>query len=670
VALKAYLGTDSSPGVVHRVNFDVFNFSWEASLPLDSGENDLSDGVLDPVTGHAWFTTHTAPGRVVGIDLSSFTRVGSLTLDQGENDPEVLLVDSSGPFLRVITDGETVLSERLVRLADLEGAPFVTTWQSDNPGSSGDAQLTIPTAGVGYDYDLHWESLDPPGHSGWLFDLNGSTTVDLDVIGRHRVSIYGDFPRIYFNSAGDRLKILSVEQWGDIEWSSMFNAFSGAANLELNAPDAPDLSGATTIAHMFRGASSLNSDVGHWDVSTIADMRSVFHTASAFDRSLGDWSISAVTDMSGMLANAGLSTASYDATLAGWAAQTVQTGVTLTATGLAYCAASDRQALLDEGWSILGDSLAPGCAGTPPPTPVLDSPPDSATDIPVEPVLSWNAASGANLYELQVATDSSFSSLVVDTTGISATSRQVSGLDYLTLYYWRVRALNDAGNSAYSTIRKFTTEDDPAMPPPTPVLDSPPDLATGISVEPTLAWNPAAGAEAYRLQISESASFSTVVFDQAGITTTSVDIDGLDGDTAYYWRVRASNGAGSSSFSDSWRFTTEANQSAPTAPNPLSPSDTATGVPLDAVLAWDEPVGAESYRVQVSLDASFTSLVADESGLGASSFAPPGLQAETDYFWRVQAANGAGMSDWSVTFRFKTEDAAADLIFASDFEAD
>lgn len=34
--------------------------------------------------------------------------------------------------------------------------PFITTWKTDNPGTSDDNQVTIPTDGGGYNYTVDW----------------------------------------------------------------------------------------------------------------------------------------------------------------------------------------------------------------------------------------------------------------------------------------------------------------------------------------------------------------------------------------------------------------------------------------------------------------------------------------------------------------------------------
>jgi hypothetical protein len=47
--------------------------------------------------------------------------------------------------------------------------------------------------------------------------------------------------------------------------------------------------------------------------------------------------------------------------------------------------------------------------------------------------------------------------LVLDRSGIMTTSTSVSNLVPSTTYYWRVRATNVSGSSAFSAARNFTT---------------------------------------------------------------------------------------------------------------------------------------------------------------------------------------------------------------------
>lgn len=89
--------------------------------------------------------------------------------------------------------------------------------------------------------------------------------------------------------------------------------------------------------------------------------------------------------------------------------------------------------------------------------PVLASPLNNATGVSTSPTLNWSASSGATSYRLQVATDSGFSNIVFDPSGVTGTSQPVSGLLNNTLYYWRVNATNAVGTSGWSSVWSFTT---------------------------------------------------------------------------------------------------------------------------------------------------------------------------------------------------------------------
>ena len=87
----------------------------------------------------------------------------------------------------------------------------------------------------------------------------------------------------------------------------------------------------------------------------------------------------------------------------------------------------------------------------------LASPANGAIDVSANPTLSWNAASNADNYDLQLATDAGFNNIVDNATAINGTSYSPGGLSANTAYYWRVRSNNSCGTSAYSSAFSFTT---------------------------------------------------------------------------------------------------------------------------------------------------------------------------------------------------------------------
>ncbi|MCI5055424.1 MAG: BspA family leucine-rich repeat surface protein, partial [Flavobacteriales bacterium] len=193
---------------------------------------------------------------------------------------------------------------------------FITTWStnpsSNLPGQSCDECITIPTTGVGYNYNVDWDNDGTYDE----FGITGNVTHDFGVEGTYTIRISGSFPRIYFNNNDETRKIISIDQWGSNTWTSFENAFYGCIHLDLNATDAPDLSGVTSLSGMFRTGynSDFNSDLSTWNVSTITDMSYMFEDCHHFNGDISGWDVSNVTDMAHMLSTCGV----FNCDISGW----------------------------------------------------------------------------------------------------------------------------------------------------------------------------------------------------------------------------------------------------------------------------------------------------------------------------------------------------------------
>ena len=193
--------------------------------------------------------------------------------------------------------------------------PFITVWQTDKLGASGNNQIIIP--GIGTNYIIEWEEVGNPGNNGSETGTDRHT-ITFPSPGIYRVSISGGFSRIHFGRpgwvAGDERKILDVTQWGDIAWSTMEDAFWDARHLDITATDAPDLSGVTSLANMFRGNHLMNGSIGHWDTGNVTDMSNMFNGATAFNQDIGGWDVSNVANMTGMFEG----TRAYNQDIGSW----------------------------------------------------------------------------------------------------------------------------------------------------------------------------------------------------------------------------------------------------------------------------------------------------------------------------------------------------------------
>ncbi len=94
-----------------------------------------------------------------------------------------------------------------------------------------------------------------------------------------------------------------------------------------------------------------------------------------------------------------------------------------------------------------------------PPAVNLLYPADQSTDVPVGLDFVWGISNGASSYDLQVATDQDFNSMIVDETELSsATYTPEDNLGSEELYFWRVRSDQFGVKSDWSDVFSFTTE--------------------------------------------------------------------------------------------------------------------------------------------------------------------------------------------------------------------
>lgn len=280
--------------------------------------------------------------------------------------------------------------------------------------------------------------------------------------------------------------------------------------------------------------------------------------------------------------------------------------------------------------------------------PVLVSPLNGASGVSLAPTLTWTAVNGATIYNLQIATDPLFQNLFLTQSGISGTSYTAFDLSNNTTFYWRVASSNGTLTSGYSAYFSFNTG---LIIPSIPELVTPADNATGILPNTTLTWNPANNAESYNVQVSVNENFSPLFLDKTGIAGTSYLLDGLANNTLYYWRVRATNSVGSSSFSIARKFTTSV--ALPAAPVLLTPANSATNLPVNVTFTWQAVTAANSYTFQIAENSSFTTNLKTIANL-TNTQATQVLNYNTTYFWRVLTINSAGSGAYSTPFSFTT----------------
>jgi len=246
---------------------------------------------------------------------------------------------------------------------------------------------------------------------------------------------------------------------------------------------------------------------------------------------------------------------------------------------------------------------------------------------------NWDFVPGATSYKLDVSSMPDFSSgNVLTNQNVTNTYYNVGGLTSGQTYYFRVRTSNgnSSSNSNIKQVILFC-----AAPVALPASDL---LPTSFTAN----WNTVTGADSYRLDVSESSSFSSFVGgyqDRVLGSVSSESVTGLVNGLTYYYRIRAVGGAGASPSSN-----TMAVIKAPIA-NPAS--DTLN---TSFVASWNSVAGAAGYKLIVDNDADFLSPVSGYNDLDVGNFITKNVSAltpNTTYYYKVKAYTTGGESSYS-----------------------
>lgn len=290
-----------------------------------------------------------------------------------------------------------------------------------------------------------------------------------------------------------------------------------------------------------------------------------------------------------------------------------------------------------------------------PAAPVLTAPLNGAVNVSITPLLDWDSVTYGKTYHLQVDEDSTYSSPVLDSALIIPTSITIPAniLQNNTRYYWRVRCSNAGGEGNWSASFNFRTI---VAIPNAPGLLLPVNGASNVSLTPFFDWDSTSPADSYTLQAALDTSFSNPEIFISGITHSFLNLNSppLSNNLRYYWRVNATNIAGTGLWSVKFNFTTVL--SMPAAPTLLTPPDNATGISLTPVLDWVEDISATNYQVQVSQDSTFNNVLWDTTGFNISQVqVRAGLLTNVQtYYWRVRTTNPIGTGPWAEPFSFTT----------------
>jgi hypothetical protein len=258
--------------------------------------------------------------------------------------------------------------------------------------------------------------------------------------------------------------------------------------------------------------------------------------------------------------------------------------------------------------------------------------------------LAWTDNSVETGFEVYKSQDNSVFSLVT-TTASNATTYTATGLSSGTLYYFKVRAVvSGPANTAYSNTTSGTTLEAASVP------IAPTNLTVLSITDSRLAF------QWFDNSINElgfkiEGSDDNETFVQLAISKIPSFTDtGLAGGVTRYYRVRAYNDAGNSSYTNTLTMTTLT--AVPAAPSALLISDVTT---TTVVLGWtDNSTNETGFEVYKSTDGSIFSLVTTTAA-SVRIYTVSALTAGTKYYFKVRAVNGTGNSAYTAVLSATTD---------------
>lgn len=169
-----------------------------------------------------------------------------------------------------------------------------------------------------------------------------------------------------------------------------------------------------------------------------------------------------------------------------------------------------------------------------------------------------------------------------------------------------------------------------------------PDAAIENSDAVTLQWTAYAGAANYRVQVSDSSAFTSLIYNST-TTGTSLEIDNLSAGN-YFWRIQLTDG---NAHTGTWSNAMQFSISAPDTPQLSLPSNgTVLRDTTTPNLAWNAVNHASAYHIQISSNPAFNGLAYEQTVTTTQITTIP--LERSAYYWRVKSIDSVGHeSDYS-----------------------
>ena len=237
----------------------------------------------------------------------------------------------------------------------------------------------------------------------------------------------------------------------------------------------------------------------------------------------------------------------------------------------------------------------------------------------------------------------------LDATAVTSHSVTLSGLQVSTLYHFRVKSKDAAGNESTSGDFTFTTAakaDTTA-----PVISG--VTSTGITASgATITWTTDEPSDTQVEYGTTTAYGSSTPADGTMVASHSAALSGLQASTLYHFRVKSKDAVGNESTSGDFTFTTaaEGDTTAPVISGVTSTGITASG----ATIIWTTDEASDS-QVEYGTTTAYGSVSPlDATAVTSHNVTLSSLQASTLYHFRVKSKDAAGNPATSADSTFTT----------------
>ncbi|MCP4520132.1 MAG: BspA family leucine-rich repeat surface protein [Cytophagales bacterium] len=343
-------------------NGENLNYTIEYYLQNDPSQKTTISNITDPettITGLQFEKTYIL--RITGNygvkidpnDKGTLFKIQQWGINQWENLEEAFrgsdnLIVLGVPDLSKCTNAQGMFRD----CGTIQGQ--LNNWTFPNSANLSSMFRDCNTIDVGF---THWRFGDSTDLSNFFYNVTSINGTFSD----WSVSGVMDMEGMFFGASSFNQNISSWDVSKVTNMNSMFNR-ARAFNQDISNWNTSKV---TDMGSMFRYTDTFNQDISNWNTANVETMSYMFDSAKVFNRSLGNWELKEGVNLVGLLNNSRLSSANYEATLAGWAsAESVPNDITLevSVVGMEYCDDTYRQQLInDHNWKIDGDTNVDEC---------------------------------------------------------------------------------------------------------------------------------------------------------------------------------------------------------------------------------------------------------------------------------------------------------------------